>query len=100
MISNTTNILGINTIFESINYDGFTHDEFRSATSFMDYDAVLIDTSYLAQHYEADSYQNFEGKRMYFYGYFDLIIYLKFLLFFHIIYLNVVDFLLSQLRLY
>ena len=64
MISETTNILGINTIFESINYNGFTHDEFRSATSFMDYDAVLIDTSYLAQNYKEDYPAMFEGKRM------------------------------------
>lgn len=58
------NILGINTIFSSINYKGFTHDEFRSATSFMDYDAILIDSSYLAQNYGEDYPSTFEGKRM------------------------------------
>ncbi len=64
MIANTTNILGINTPFGSMNYKGFIHNNFRSATSFMDYDAVLIDTSYLARHYEADPCRTFEGKRM------------------------------------
>ncbi len=64
MSFDTRNILGINTIFESINYKGFTHEEFRSTASFMDYDAVLIDTSYLGQYYEEDPFQTFEGKRM------------------------------------
>lgn len=58
------NLLGINTIFSSINYKGFTHDEFRSTTSFMDYDAILIDSSYLAQNYGEDYPATFEGKRM------------------------------------
>ena len=64
MISKTTNILGINTLFSTINYEGFTHDIFRSTTSFMDFDAILIDTSYLAQNYAEDYPSTFEGKRM------------------------------------
>ena len=64
MISNTPSILGLNTIFGSIDYKGFTHDEFRSSVSFMDYDAIVIDTSYLANDYTEDYPPTFEGKRM------------------------------------
>lgn len=64
MNSNSQSILGINISFDPINYKGFIRDEFRSAISFMDYDAVVIDTSYLALNYEADYPPTFEGKRM------------------------------------
>lgn len=63
MGSNTQNILGINTCFDTIEYDGFTSDDFRSTTSFMDYDAVIVDTSYLSQSYRADYPETFKGKR-------------------------------------
>lgn len=64
MGSNTQNILGINTCFDTIEYDGFTNDYFRSSVSFMDYDAVIIDTSYLSQKYGTDYPHTYEGKRL------------------------------------
>ena len=63
MGSNTQNILGINTYFDTIGYEGFTNVDFRSTTSFMDYDAILIDTGYLAYRYGVDRPETFEGKR-------------------------------------
>ena len=57
-------ILGINTSFSDINYKGLSNDIFGSMTSFMDYDAVLIDTSYIADGYEADKQSPFEGRRL------------------------------------
>ncbi len=63
-MNNTQKILGINTFFGSIKYEGFVNDDFRSSTSFMDYDAVVIDTSYLAQEYGEDYPKTFQGKRM------------------------------------
>lgn len=64
MGSNTQNILGINTCFDTIEYDGFKNDYFRSSVSFMDYDAVIIDTSYLSQKYGTDYPHTYEGKRL------------------------------------
>lgn len=63
MISNTQKILGINTDFDSLNYKGFVENSFRHATSFMDYDAVIIDTSYLGNKYGEDYTGTFQGKR-------------------------------------
>lgn len=63
MGSNTQNILGINTCFDTIEYEGFTNNDFRSPISYMDYDAIIIDTSFLAQRYEEDYPATFEGKR-------------------------------------
>lgn len=64
MNPNKPKILGINTGFNSIDYDGFIKASFRDPTSFMDYDAILIDTSFLAQEY-GEAYPNtYQGKRM------------------------------------
>ena len=64
MTSNGQKILGLNTCFGSLNYKGFINDSFRTSTSFMDYDAVVIDTSFLAHEYHEDYPTTFEGKRM------------------------------------
>lgn len=64
MKSNTQNILGINTFFNTLKYKGFTNDDFRSATSFLDYDAIIIDTSYLSHNYGEDFPAIYKGKRM------------------------------------
>ena len=64
MSSNTQRILGINTFFDSISYKGFVNDSFRSHISFMDFDAVIIDTCCLAHEYEADYPTTYHGKRM------------------------------------
>ena len=57
-------ILGINTPFELIEYSGFVESDFRSSTSFLDYDAVVINTSFLATEYDADFPKTYKGKRM------------------------------------
>ena len=64
MSCNDLKILGINTIFNSLNYKGFVKDEFRSNTSFLDYDAVIIDTRSLAMKYERDYPSTYAGKRL------------------------------------
>lgn len=57
-------ILGINTCFSNFEYDGLISDDFGSRTSFMDYDAVIIDSSYLAELYDEDGQSPFEGRRL------------------------------------
>ncbi|MBQ7789132.1 MAG: hypothetical protein IJ398_05710 [Clostridia bacterium] len=64
MDSNKQKILAINTSFDSIHYDGLVYDEFRSATSFLDYDAIIIDTSHLAHNYGVDYTSTYMGKRL------------------------------------
>ena len=63
-MDNTQKILGINTSFSSIKYEGFVNDDIRSSISFMDYDAVIIDTSYLAENYGVDYQKTYQGKRL------------------------------------
>ena len=64
MASTAQEILGLNTRFESLNYNGFTETGFRSNLSFLDYDAIVINTRSLATRYEAKSYDgSFRGKR-------------------------------------
>lgn len=63
MASNAQEILGLNTRFESLNYNGFTETGFRSNLSFLDYDAVVINTSHLGYRYYADYPDSFQGKR-------------------------------------
>ena len=63
-MSKPPRILGINTNFESLDYKGFVEVSFRTDVSFMDYDAVVISTGYLAQNYHTDYPATFEGKRM------------------------------------
>lgn len=63
MASTAQEILGLNTRFESLNYNGFTETGFRSNLSFLDYDAVVINTSHLGYGYHADYPDSFQGKR-------------------------------------
>lgn len=56
------NIIGINTSFESLQYDGFEETDFSSSVSLLDYDAVVIDTSFIIMNYKESSsspYQNY-----------------------------------------
>lgn len=64
MEANTQQILGINTNFESLHYKGLVNSDFRSTMSFMDYDAVVIDTSYIDARYGVDYSKTFQGKRL------------------------------------
>ena len=64
MASNAQEILGLNTRFELLKYKGLTEVDFRSDISFLDYDAIIIDTSSLARRYETKPYdESFRGKR-------------------------------------
>lgn len=54
-------ILGLNTSFESLEYDGFHENRFCSTISLLDYDAVVIDVGFLVgANYEtgAGSFEN------------------------------------------
>ena len=54
-------ILGLNTSFDPLEYDGFHESRFCSTISLLDYDAVVIDVGYLIDsNYStaASSYQN------------------------------------------
>ena len=53
-------ILGINTSFESLNYDGFDEYSINSVCSFYDYDAVIINADYLIGNY--NNYEKYNGK--------------------------------------
>lgn len=64
MAQKNRNFLGINTSFESLGYPGFTNMSFRTAISFMDYDAIVIDSSHLAYGYHADYPDTYGGKRL------------------------------------
>ena len=50
----TCRILGINTSFSSLDKKSFVQDSIRSTRSFLDYDLIFIDTSYLLSTYEED----------------------------------------------
>ena len=64
MVAPVQEILGVNTSFQSLKYKGLTEVGFRSNTSFLDYDAIVIDTSNLAARYETDHLDClFQGKR-------------------------------------
>ncbi len=63
MTSNKQEVLGINTKFGALKYKGFTERYFDSVTSFMDYDAVIIDTGYLAHHFDNGYSETYNGKR-------------------------------------
>ena len=62
MTSGTQTILGVNTSFGSLKYKDFEECVFDSTTSFMDYDAVVIDTESLARHYARGSWETYQGK--------------------------------------
>lgn len=55
-------LLGLNTDFRILNYPGLTCESFSEAVSFLDYDAVIIDTKDLVDEYIADHYEKYEGK--------------------------------------
>ena len=64
MMSNTQKILSINTPFDSVKHSGLIKSDFRSPISFLDYDAIVIDTSFLASKYEDDYSKVYNGKRL------------------------------------
>lgn len=52
-------ILGLNTGFDSLKYDGFQENQFSSSISLLDYDAVVIDVGFLADAYRSSgTFQN------------------------------------------
>ena len=55
-------ILGLNTEFESLKYDGFQENRFSSSISLLDYDAVVIDVGFLADAYQRDGV--FQNKKL------------------------------------
>ncbi len=57
-------ILGVNTFFESVNFKDFHEHSFNTPISYMDYDAVLIDSSFLSYEYKEDYPSTFKGKRI------------------------------------
>ncbi|MBQ3202265.1 MAG: hypothetical protein IJB36_01325 [Clostridia bacterium] len=64
MTQTNRKFLGINTNFDSLHYPGFTDMPFKTAISFMDYDAIVIDSSHLAYEYPADYQGTYSGKRL------------------------------------
>ena len=64
MVSDTPKILELDTVFSSLNYKGLVHDNFRTTTSFLDYDAVLIDTGLLSHRYGVGYPATYNGKRL------------------------------------
>ena len=62
MASKAQEILGIGTLFYSLDYLGLTDVDFHSATSFMDYDAVVINTRSLALEYGLTCPDTYNGK--------------------------------------
>jgi hypothetical protein len=57
-------LLGLNTQFDFLNYPGLTCESFSEAISFLDYDAVIIDTKDLADEYIMASDDQYEGKKV------------------------------------
>lgn len=55
-------ILGLNTSFESLEYDGFDENRFCSTISLLDYDAVVIDVGFLADYNYKNGAKNYENK--------------------------------------
>ena len=52
-------IIGLNTEFGSLKYEGFYEERFRASISLLDYDAVVIDVGCLVESYpEDDTFQN------------------------------------------
>ena len=57
-------LLGINTEFESLNYDNFDENTFTSSISFLDYDTVVISTNYISSLYSEASTSPYQNKRL------------------------------------
>ena len=55
-------ILGVNTRFGSLEYNGLTECNFDSGISFLDYDAVIIDTQSIVDRYNYFPGSSFNGK--------------------------------------
>lgn len=55
-------ILGVNTRFGSLEYKGLTECDFDSGISFLDYDAVIIDTQSIVDRYNYSPGLSFNGK--------------------------------------
>lgn len=57
-------ILGINTEFDSLNYNSFTENNFTSSISFLDYDAVVISTNFICNQYDLSLKSPYQNKRL------------------------------------
>lgn len=52
-------ILGVNTRFQSLNYENFDECSFTACTSFLDYDAIIISADHIVNAYSSDrTYEN------------------------------------------
>ena len=58
-------IVGLNTEFSSLKFNGFEEFDFMSCISLLDYDSVIIDTDHIADKYNGDFHNNsmFQNKR-------------------------------------
>ncbi len=63
-MKNSTKILGVHTEFETLNYDALTEVGFRSNTSFLDYDAVIINASAILGCYFEDEKRHYQNKTL------------------------------------
>jgi len=57
-------ILGINTEFRTINYPNYYEKRITSSIAYFDYDAVVIDSSYLTSEYATDIPGVYKNKRL------------------------------------
>lgn len=57
-------ILGINTSFAGLKYEGFTEYSFSTPVSYLDYDAVLINADVICYSYDTGSPDTYCGKRL------------------------------------
>ena len=57
-------ILGINTGFEDLEYEGFDEYSILSNISLFDYDAIVIDSDLLSESYKEDITKVYQGKRL------------------------------------
>lgn len=63
-MQNNQKILGINTCFESLNYDNFEEYPFSSHVSYLEYDAVLINADHIDLCYEKSSTSPYQNKNL------------------------------------
>lgn len=57
-------IIGVNTEFGSLKYDGFEEISILSSISLLDYDAIVIDTAFLANHYKESYTSPYQNRRL------------------------------------
>lgn len=55
-------LIGINTEFNSLNYEGLEENSLSATTSLLDYDAVIVSTDHFSNHYTDDGV--YENKRL------------------------------------